>query len=115
MALSTFSKGKGGGKLHGRAGELVRRPVGQRAVRALLVIVVSPLVEFASCVGQAEKNLYVQAFIAQPAIETFDVAILGGFPGTNKIQFHARLMRPKVHRLARKLATVAPRERGGFC
>src|SRR5580704_10120058 len=93
-ALRTFSKGKGGGKLHGRAGELVRRPVDQRAMRALLVVVVSPLVEFASCVGQVEKNLDVQTFIAQPAIETFDVAILGGFPGTNKIQLHARLMRP---------------------
>ena len=79
-ALRTFSKGKGGGKLHGRAGELIRRPVGQRAVRALLVVVVSPLVEFPSCVGQVEKNLHVQTFIAQPAIETFDVAILGGLP-----------------------------------
>jgi hypothetical protein len=52
------------------------------ALRTPLVVVVSAGVEFPPCVNQVEKNFHVQAFIAQAAIETFDVAILDGFPRT---------------------------------
>jgi len=62
--------------LHGHAGEFIRRSIRQRAVRTLLVVVASPLVEFSPCVGQVQENFHVQAFIAQPAVEAFDVAIL---------------------------------------
>jgi hypothetical protein len=65
-----------------------RRPeksICQRAVWAVLVVVASPLVEFRSRIGQIQEHLHVQAFIAQPTVETFDVAILNGSARTNKI------------------------------
>jgi hypothetical protein len=51
----------------------------------LLVVVASSLVEFPARVGQIQENFHVQAFIAQPAVEAFDVAVLDGSSRTNKI------------------------------
>jgi hypothetical protein len=46
-------------------------------VRAHLVIILAPRLEFLPHVRQREEDLGVQTFIPQPSVERFDIAILG--------------------------------------
>ena len=57
-----------------KLGGTTLRSIGQRVVWTLLVVVTSPLVEFSPRVAQVQENFHVQAFIAQPSVEAFDVA-----------------------------------------
>jgi len=58
------------------------------------------------CVGQAEKDLAVQAFIPKPAVEALDITVLHGTARPDEVEFHPGLMRPGIHRLTGKLAAV---------
>jgi hypothetical protein len=45
-------------------------------MRSHLVIVCAPPLELLAHIGDVEEDLHVQAFIAQPAIKRFYVAVL---------------------------------------
>ena len=58
------------------------------------------------CVLQGDEAVLVQAFIAQPSIERFDVGILIGFARLDQSQGDVMLMRPAQHRLAAELLAI---------
>ena len=55
---------------------------------------------------QGDEAVFVQAFIAQPSIERFDVGILIGFARLDQSQGDVMLMRPAQHRLATELLAI---------
>ncbi len=50
--------------------------------------------------------MFVQTLLAQPAVEAFDHGVIGWLARSAQIHFNASLIRPFVHDLAYKLATV---------
>ena len=59
-----------------RGGKLCRGSIGQRRVRAVVVVVPPPQMQLPAGVGQGEEDLHVQTLVAQLAVEAFDVAVL---------------------------------------
>ncbi len=58
--------------------ELGRRPVCQRAVRPLAIVFLTPVVEGSPDVAECAELVCVEAFVAQPSMEAFDVPVLHG-------------------------------------
>src|ERR1019366_2546706 len=56
--------------------ELFRRPVGERAVRTLAVVLRAPACQGAPYILQRSEPLRVEALVAQPPMEAFDMSIL---------------------------------------
>lgn len=52
------------------------------------------MVQFAAGIGQAAKDLLVQAFVPQAAIEAFDVAVLLRLTWVDLVPFDAVLVGP---------------------
>jgi len=63
-------------------------------MRALLVVILSPLFDLSSGVVQTCEPIGVKAFIAQPAVEAFHVRILHGLARLNKLQPHTPFFAP---------------------
>ena len=61
--------------------EGLRGMVSQTAVGSFLVVDGSPLFEFFAGIVQVVEVVLVEAFVAQFAVEAFDVAVLGGLAG----------------------------------
>src|SRR5439155_13963863 len=56
--------------------ELLRCPVVQRVVRTLAVVLAPPTCQGASYVVQRSEPAWVQALVAQPSVEAFDMCVL---------------------------------------
>ena len=97
---------KGEGPVPESLAEFFRGLVRKRAVRALLVVIAAPLIQLAPRVGQVEKDLSIQAFVAQSAVEAFNVTILNRPSRPDEVELHSSLMRPYIHRLACEFAAV---------
>jgi hypothetical protein len=52
----------------------------------------------------------VQAFIAQPSVERFDVAVFHRFAWPDEVELHAVLICPYIHGLAREFSAIVHRE-----
>ena len=61
--------------------ELLRRPVVERAVRTLAVVLAPPACQGASYIIQRSEPACVEALVAQPAMEALDVPILHRLDG----------------------------------
>ncbi len=49
--------------------------------------------------------MHVQTLLSKPAIEAFDLRLVGRFAGTTEIQFDAALISPFVHGLRNELVS----------
>ena len=64
------------------ADELLGSAVAERLVRPELIVVSPPIFDNQSCVRERAELVFVEAFISEPAVERFDIGILGSaYPG----------------------------------
>ena len=92
------------------AHEFFGRTICQGAMRSHLVVIKPPARKLLSDIVQIEEGFDVQAFIAQPAVKRFDIAIVDRLARTNKLQLYTILIAPRVHRPAGEFAAVVRRE-----
>jgi hypothetical protein len=90
--------------------QLLRRAGAERAVRTNQVVVLAPMPELVARVGYSEEYLHVQAFVSQPAVERFDLAILGRPPEADEVQVNSVPVCPHVHCLALELGALVDRD-----
>ncbi len=69
----------------------------KRFLGSVVVVFLSPGFDDRLGVTQADKPVFVQAFVAQTSVERFDVGILIWFSGLDLPQLHTTLMRPVQH------------------
>ena len=91
---------------HGSLGVFGRRPIAQRAVWSLSIIIKPPSFKFFFHFSQRNKYLGVKKFIAQASIEAFNIAIFYGFAWPDKIQLDAMAISPLIQYFACKLGTI---------
>ena len=58
-------------------GKFFRGLIVQRRVGPVLIVIDPPVLDDPFCLGQRGEPVQVQAFFAKPAVETFDVGVLG--------------------------------------
>ena len=73
---------------------------------ALVVVVFAERFEQFAGVGQAEELVFVETFVAELAVEAFDMGVLGGFSRGDEAVIHLPLMRPAVQGEPGKLRAV---------
>lgn len=78
----------------------------ERAVRARLVVIASPAFKLVSRTGQIQKPVCIQTFIAESAVERFDMSVLHRAAGLDITQQHATFFTPGPDRSADKFRTV---------
>jgi hypothetical protein len=54
-----------------------------------VIVILAPAVDYLPCFGQAAEQMFVQALVAQAAVEAFDKSILDGFAGLDIMPRHA--------------------------
>src|ERR1700722_7633623 len=89
-----------------RACELLRRTIGQCAMRPDLVVVLPPALELVTDVGKVEEGFHVQALVAQTSVERLDIAIFDRSSRPNELEPYAVLIRPRFHCPTSKFAAV---------
>ena len=94
-------------------GELLRRQIPQRAVRAHRVVVYPPGLDYFSRPPQIHELVLVQAFIPELPVEAFDERVLHEPPSLNEVQRHPMLIGPLIHDPAGELRSVVYLDRGG--
>jgi hypothetical protein len=75
-------------------------------VRASLVVVCPPFFDDLASVSEGEEPVFVQALVAQPAVEALDVGVLDGLAGIDEAQANTVLIGPLVEGLAGQLGAV---------
>ena len=76
-------------------------------MRPDVVVVVSPHGQLAAGINQAVEDLFVEAFVAQTAVERLDVAVLLRFARVDVVPLDLVVVRPFEDGLAGKLGPVA--------
>ena len=79
-----------------------------------VVLVISPEGQLAAGIGQAVEDFLVQTFVAQAAVEAFDVAILLRLARVDVVPFDVVRVGPFQDGLAGELGSVARREEALF-
>ena len=74
--------------------KLDRRGISQAAVRPRFVVLVAPLADFSTRIEQVAKPTHVQTFIAELAMEAFDMTVLRGSSWLNMFQPDAVIYAP---------------------
>src|SRR5690554_2136226 len=82
------------------------RHVVQRAVRADMVVLSPPQVDFDPRFVHGPKPLAVKTFVTELAIQTLHKRVLSRFAGLDKAQCHPGFFAPEEHRLACELCPV---------
>lgn len=75
-------------------------------VRPLLVVFPPPRFDDKLRFLQGQKPMFVEAFIAKPAVEALDKRILYRLPRLNEVQMDAVLSRPRIQCGPRKFWAV---------
>ena len=83
-----------------------RRQAAQPFLRSVLVVLVSPGFDDRLGVGQAREPVLVEALIAEPAVERFDIGVLIGFARFDQAQGDPAFMRPGQHGSAAELLGI---------
>ena len=78
----------------------------QRAMRSQGIVVATPGLKFFPNINETEKEVYVQAFVPEPAVEAFHEAILDRPPRPYKIELNPCLVGPGIHGPAAKLSAI---------
>ena len=74
--------------------KLFGRTIAQTAVRTQLVVMLAPGPDLATRVKQIAKPTHVQALLAQPSVEAFDIGVLDGLARPDVQQLDATLQSP---------------------
>ena len=74
--------------------------------RSFLVVLTDPCTDYHPSVVEADEPMLVQAFVAQPTIEGFDVRVLVGLARFDQAQANAVTMRPGQHGPAGELLAI---------
>src|ERR1700678_3037752 len=77
--------------------ELLRRPVVERAVRTLAVVLAPPTRQGASHVIQRSEPACVETLVAQSTVEALDVSVLHRLAGLDVHQPDLPVFRPAQH------------------
>ena len=86
--------------------EFFRRPVVERAVRTFAVVLAPPACQGASYVIQRSEPACVEALVAQPSVEAFDMPVLHRLAGLDVHQSDLPVLGPTQHAPRSKLRTV---------
>src|SRR5438477_7461799 len=78
----------------------------EAAVGSYLVVFLPPGFDQEAGFIESGEPVFVEAFIAELAVEAFDESVLGGFARCDEVQLHVVLLRPVVQGLASKLRAV---------
>jgi putative transposase len=73
-----------------------RRLLADRAMWALFVVVLAPILQFFLGVCKAHEPVSVQALRSEAAIERFDECIVGGLARSREVKRDAALIRPQI-------------------
>src|SRR5580698_8236218 len=86
--------------------ELFRRPISERAVRTLAVVLMTPACQCAPDIIQRAEPVCVEAFVAQPPVEAFDMSILHRPSRLDVHQPNLPVFRPAQHATRGELWSV---------
>src|ERR1019366_1406070 len=86
--------------------ELLRRPVGERAVRTLVVVLMTPACQGAPYIIQSAEPVRVETLVAQPPVEAFDMSILHRPSRLDVHQPNLPVFRPAQHATRGELWSV---------
>src|SRR5277367_3793607 len=86
--------------------ELLRRLIAQRTMRAFPVILLAPTCQGASYIVQGAEPARVEALVAEPPVEAFDVAVLHRATRLDVHQPDLPILRPCQHAPRGKLRPV---------
>lgn len=81
-------------------------PPRESAAEANRALVVPSLLNQYPSVGEAEKPVLLQAFVAQPSIEALDERVLHRLPSPDELQANTAPLRPGEQRAARELGAI---------
>lgn len=95
-------------------GKLRWRDATTAAVRTYLVEVAPPIGDDLASLDQRREPVFIEAFIAELAVEALDVAVLHGFAGFDQDVFDAMLLCPSDEGAAGELRAVVRAHRAGI-
>src|SRR5215203_1580632 len=75
-------------------------------MRMMLIIVLSPRLDFAFGILQRQKTMDVETLRSESAVEGFDRRVVGRLPPTTELENDLVRVCPEVHRGAHELASV---------
>lgn len=100
--------------LNGRLpGESCRRHVVQGCVRPTLIVVGSPCLDSLLGFGQGFKPIYVQVFVAERAIERFNMAIIRRCTWPTEVDIGLVVVSPQVEQQPRDFAVIVDQKARG--
>ena len=76
------------------------------AVGTVAIIILAPLLDETPGFCQGNENILVQAFIAEPSVETFHKTVICGFSGPTMRQANAMFLRPFIQGVPCKLRAI---------
>ena len=71
-----------------------------------LIVIDPPRFQLRVGVGQRDKLVDVEAFVAEPTVKRFDVRILNGFARVNEVELHPVSIGPVLERAGQKLGAM---------
>ena len=92
------------------SGDLIRCPAIQLGMGTHRVVVFPPVSQNLSGMAERREQRLVEAFIPQPAVETFDKPVLLRFHRCDIMSFNLHLIRPFQDGMGCELRTVAHQE-----
>ena len=78
------------------------------AMGTVAVIILAPLLDEASGFCQGNENILVQAFIAEPSVETLYKTVICGFSRSTVFQTNAMFLRPFIQGMTCELRAICP-------
>lgn len=79
-----------------------------------VVVIIQPCRQEPPSVSEAVEHVLVQAFVSDPSVQTFGVAVFSWLARRNVVPFDGLLLRPCQNRTARKLRSVVADDAQGL-
>ena len=71
------------------------------------IVILSPELKSTTGIGHIGKPVFIEALVADLAVEALDVRVLGGFTWGDKVETDAMPVRPLVQRLATEFRALS--------
>lgn len=75
------------------------------------VVLDSSFFDFVFCVFEVLKQVNVQTLVGKSSVESLDVPVLSGFPGTNEKELHSVAVGPLIELPRSELRTIVNADR----
>jgi len=79
----------------------------------ILIVILPPRLHEAASIGQPQKPVFVQAFVAEATVEALAVRVLHRLPRINEVQRDLILVSPVLQHVTDQLRTVVQDDLGG--